>query len=45
MTNIGWEKQFYDDNMKKYEVPKWLPIDIYLNDWVYKFQQKENMNL
>ena len=42
VTNIGWEKQFYDDNMKKYEVPKWLPIDIYLNDWVYKFQQKEN---
>ena len=43
VTYIGWYEQRWDyENNKALDPPKRLPMDLILNDWLYKFQQKEN---
>ena len=43
VTIIGWYDQSWDyENNKALDPPKRFPKDLILNDWLYKFQQKEN---
>ena len=39
---IGWMDWYFDENYNEIEVPRKVPIEVNLNDWHYKFQQKEN---
>lgn len=42
VTHIGWLNSYYDKSGDQLDEPKRLPAVLHFNDWLYKFQQKEN---